>query len=314
MGGFTRFDNAIYDALLASDLGKRELRLALHVYRETVGYQQEWAVITPADAHRKTRIPRQNVSDTLDELIALGYVLTSDQGVCLQPDISLWGVAKRDTSQNATCRKTRHQMSQNATPECRKTRHPAHLESANNAEVQTPKEREKKKENPSPTSPLSSDAREQEWIVNHFGISSEDQISLLGPDGRRDLKRYLGFSQVLRLRALDALKNASEPITYPIRFVLSMLSDPAKLAAASGTVVPFQPRPQPANPYADKPWGAGFWQRWRGNEAATYEVVAVSVIAAGGSITFEEAMRLFREEGLDVAMTTLKARQKGASA
>lgn len=67
--GFTRMDNQLYEALIGADLSGRELRVALAVHRQTVGYNVQEARIAASYIAEMAGLHREDVSRIISELL-----------------------------------------------------------------------------------------------------------------------------------------------------------------------------------------------------------------------------------------------------
>lgn len=68
-GGFTRMDNELYEALIGADLSGRELRVALAIHRQTVGYNVPESRIAASYIAEMANIHREDVSRIVSELL-----------------------------------------------------------------------------------------------------------------------------------------------------------------------------------------------------------------------------------------------------
>lgn len=67
--GFTRMDNELYEALIGADLSGRELRVALAVHRQTVGYNVQESRIAASYIAEMAGLHREDVSRIISELL-----------------------------------------------------------------------------------------------------------------------------------------------------------------------------------------------------------------------------------------------------
>ncbi len=93
--GFTRIANELLDALIAADMTKRQLRVALAIVRQTYGYNRKEDDISGSRLAELTGLRRQHCNAALLELAAL-QVITRRTGrwgtrVSIQKDYERWG-------------------------------------------------------------------------------------------------------------------------------------------------------------------------------------------------------------------------------
>lgn len=67
--GFTRMDNELYEALIGADLSGRELRVALAVHRQTIGYNVQESRIAASYIAEMAGLHREDVSRIISELL-----------------------------------------------------------------------------------------------------------------------------------------------------------------------------------------------------------------------------------------------------
>lgn len=151
--GFTKFQDDVFDAFLAADVSKRAGKVFLYVYRKTVGWGVDAVAVKPAEAAEATGLPRQVITQTLNELVTLGMLVTSQAGVSVQHDVTKWaevsqnvtaGVTKRDStvSQNVTASVTKRDS------RCHVSYHPTHPRTSNGAAFEVPKDSTDNTDNP----------------------------------------------------------------------------------------------------------------------------------------------------------------------
>lgn len=98
-GGFTRMDNDLYEALIGAELSGRELRVALAIHRQTVGYNLETARIAASYIAQMSGIHREDVSRAICELIRQRVIYRtggSRSPIGFSP-INEWAIDKKNT-------------------------------------------------------------------------------------------------------------------------------------------------------------------------------------------------------------------------
>lgn len=150
--GFTKFQDDVFDALLAADISKRAGKVFLYVYRKTVGWGVEAVAVKPAETAEATGLPRQVITQTVNELVALGMLVVSEVGASVQHDVTKWdlsqnvtaGVTKRDSkvSQNVTASVTKRDS------KCHVSYHPTPLNAPICAAFEAPKDSTDNTDNP----------------------------------------------------------------------------------------------------------------------------------------------------------------------
>ena len=103
-GGFTRMDNDLYGALIRADLSGRELRVALAIHRQTVGYNVASARIAASYIAEMANIHREDVSRIIGELLRQGVIYReggSKAPIGISP-VNAWRIDAKNNRKIAT--------------------------------------------------------------------------------------------------------------------------------------------------------------------------------------------------------------------
>lgn len=97
--GYTRIANELLDAMIRSDLSKREMKVALCIIRMTYGYGRKSWTTNYQNIAERTGIDRRNVMRTIGSLVALSVVakLATSNSVQVNviKDYNKWGLVAR---------------------------------------------------------------------------------------------------------------------------------------------------------------------------------------------------------------------------